>query len=60
MMTFKFTAQLKGFQRFHIGDRDILRPANVVQPGMFRANPGVIEPGGNREAFENLPIIVLQ
>ena len=57
---FDMAAVVEGLQRFVVGDRDVLRAARVFQPGMFRADAGVIQPCADREALQNLPIRVLQ
>ena len=41
----QLATQLKCLKRLFIGDADILRAANVVQPGMFGANAGIIQTG---------------
>ena len=54
------TAQLERLQRFGIGDGNIFRPADFVQPRVFRPNPRIVQPGRDREPFEDLPVIILQ
>ena len=36
---------LKGTHRLLIGDRDIFRPADGVEMGVFRTNARVVQPG---------------
>ncbi len=57
---FQLAAQLKRFQRFIVGRRYVIDPANIMQPSMFRADPWVIQPGGYGMGFRDLAVIVLQ
>ena len=50
---------LKGVHRLVIGDGHILRPANVVEPGVLRPDARIVQPGGNRIYRGDLPILVL-
>src|SRR3546814_15548203 len=38
----------------------VLHPADIVQPGMLRADPGVVEPGRDRVRLGDLTVVVLQ
>src|SRR6056297_1053890 len=53
-------AELEGFQRFLVGDRDIFRAANLVQPAVFRPDAGVIKTRRDGIPFEDLTIVILQ
>ena len=50
----------KAFERLRVGRRHVGDAAGILQPGMLRPDAGIIEPGGDRMAFENLPVGVLQ
>jgi hypothetical protein len=52
--------QLERLQRLGIGDRDILRAPDIVQPRMFRPDARIIEARRDRMPFEDLAILVLQ
>ena len=52
--------QLKGLQCLGIGDRNILRPPDIMQPRMFRPDAGVIETRRNLMPLEDLTIGILQ
>jgi hypothetical protein len=51
---------LKRVQRFPISGREIFHPADIFQPGMFRAYAGIIEARGNRMGFLHLAFRILQ
>ena len=56
----QLAAKLERLQRLGVGDADIFRAAHVVQPGMFRPDAGIVEPGRDRVALEDLAVGVLQ
>lgn len=43
-----------------VSHRGVLDAADIVQPGVFRADAGVAETGGNRVGVDDLAIVVLQ
>ena len=51
---------VEGIERFLIGDADILRAANLLQPGVLRANARVVQAGADTMGFSDLPIVILQ
>jgi len=50
---------VEGFERLSVSDRLIFGAANVLQPGVFRADARVIEAGRNRMCLDDLAILVL-
>ena len=57
---FELRAELEGVKRFLVGRREIGHPADVVEPGVLGPDARIVEPGGDRVAFENLTVIGLQ
>src|SRR6516162_5661998 len=53
------TRTLNRLARLAVGDRDILHATEFMQPGVFRADAGMIKTGGNRMRVVNLPVLVL-
>ena len=51
---------LEGVQRLAVHDGHIVDAAVFLEPGMFRPDAGIVETGGNRVAFLDLPVAVLQ
>src|SRR5699024_7808225 len=51
---------LEGVHGLVIGDRLVGGPAGVVQPGMFGADAGIVQSGGDGVARQGLPVGVLQ
>src|SRR6516162_10123214 len=51
--------QLKRLESLAVGDRDVLHATELMQPGVFRADAGIIKTGGNRMRVANLPVLVL-
>src|SRR5690606_31789326 len=47
---------LEGRQRLVIGHADIFGAALLLEPGMFRADAGIVEPGADRMPFQDLPL----
>ncbi len=58
--TLEARAELEGSERFGIGDRDILDPAAVVEPGVLGADTRIVQPGRNRMGVEDLSVVILQ
>ena len=52
--------QREGVERLGVGRADIVGPAAVLQVGMFRPDRRIIEPGRDRPAVGDLPVLVLQ
>ena len=50
---------LKGVHGLVIGNRHILRTANIVQPCMLGTNTGVIQPGRDRVDRRDLAVLIL-
>src|SRR5215469_764982 len=46
--TLKPAAQLEGVERLTVGDRDVFDAAEIVEPGMLRADAGIVETGRDR------------
>ncbi len=51
---------MEGLQGFVVGDRHILDALDVMQPGVFRADAGIVQAGGNGVGVGDLAILVLQ
>ena len=58
--TFNFRAELEGLQRLLIGGGDIGGPPHIMQPGMLRPDPGIVESRGDGVGIDNLAIFVLK
>ena len=54
----KLAAELKGGERFLVGCGHILHALHVIQPGMFRADAGIIKARRNGMALGDLAIII--
>src|SRR5665648_1102358 len=52
--------QQERVQGLGIGDRPVLRTTDRREPGVLRANPGVVQPGRDRVALDGLSVVVLQ
>ena len=57
---FGAAAVVEGVQRLLIGYRDVFDAALLVQPGVFGANAGVVQTGGDRVGVGDLTVTVLQ
>src|ERR1700733_9273192 len=57
---FELRAKLESVKRFLVGRREIGHTANVVEPRMLGPDAGIVEPGGDRMAFDDLTVIGLQ
>lgn len=57
---FQTRTELEGVQRLAIGGRNIVDAANIMQPGMLRANAGIIQASGNRMRLGDLAVFILQ
>ena len=53
-------AELEGVERLLVGGRHIFDAADVVQPGMLRADAGIVEAGRDRVGLGDLAVAVLQ
>ena len=53
-------AKLESGQRFLVGGGDIFDAADVVQPGMFGADAGVVEAGADAVGLGDLAVFILQ
>ena len=49
---------MEGGQRFVVVDGDVLRPPRFLEPSVFRADAGIIQPGRNRMRLRDLPVRV--
>ena len=56
---FQAAALVERGERFVVGHRGVFDAADVMQPGVFRADAGVVEAGGNRMRIDDLAIVVL-
>src|SRR5258707_3782305 len=56
----KPAAKLKRRHSLGVGRREESPPAQVVEPGMFRADAGIIEAGGDRMGLLDLAVVVHQ
>ena len=50
---------LKGVLRLVVGDRHILRPADIVEMGVFRSDARIIQPCGDGIHRSDLPVCIL-
>src|SRR3546814_12164658 len=53
-------AELEGVERLLVGDGDIFDAAALVEPAMFGADAGIIEPGRDRMRLGDLAVVVLE
>ena len=60
MMPSMLGAELEGVERLLVGRRHVGDAAGVAQPGMLRPDAGIVEAGGDRVAFEDLAVVVLE
>ena len=60
MMPSSLRAELEGGQRLLVGRREIGHAADVVQPGMLRADAGIVEAGRDRMGLRDLAVVVHQ
>src|SRR5229473_7940469 len=56
----KLAAKLKRRDSLGVGRREESHPAHVAEPGMFRADAGIIEAGGDRMGLLDLSVVVHQ
>src|SRR5712692_11302809 len=56
----KLAAKLKRRHSLVVGRREEFHPTQVVEPGMFGADPGIIEAGGDRVRLLDLSVAVHQ
>src|SRR5260221_13139199 len=56
----KLAAKLKRRHSLVVGRREESHPAQVVEPGMFRADAGIVEAGGDRMGLLDLSVVVHQ
>ena len=47
-------------QRLLVGDSDVLRPLDVLQPGVLRADAGIVQAGGDAVRLLDHAVLVLQ
>ena len=52
--------ELEAFEGFVVGDASVGGAARVFQPGVLRANAGVVEAGRYRMGFDDLSGFVLE
>ena len=57
---FEPARQLKCCERLRVGDSYVFDAPDVVQPGMLRSDPRIIETSRNRMGVANLSVRVLQ
>src|SRR5690348_9992390 len=50
----------EGVERLGVGRADIARAADLLEPGMFRADRWIIEPGRDRPGVVDLAVLVLE
>ena len=50
MMPSSLRAELEGLERLLVGRRDVLDPADIVQPGVLGADAGIVEAGARSNA----------
>ena len=55
---FELGEKLKRVERLVIGRRQKRDAADVVEPGMFRADARIVEAGGDRMRLVDLPVLV--
>ena len=53
-------AELERRQRLLVGGGDVFDAADVVQPGMFRPDAGIVEAGADAVRLDDLAVVVLQ
>src|SRR3546814_17537221 len=53
-------AELEGVERLLVGDGDIFDAAALVEPAMFGADAGIIEPGRDRMRLGDSAVVVLE
>src|SRR6476660_5095642 len=51
---------MEALERLVVGNRDVARPADVLEPGMLRADAGVIESSRDRVRLDYLAPFILQ
>ena len=52
--------ELEGGERLLVGGRQVGDAADIVQPGMLRADAGIVEAGRDRMRLGDLPVVVLK
>src|SRR3546814_20177429 len=52
-------AELEGVERLLVGDGDIFDAAALVEPAMFGADAGILEPGRARMRLGDLAVVVM-
>ena len=57
---FQAAAFVERLEGFVVGHRGVLDAADIMQPGVFRADARVVEAGGNRVGVNDLAVIILQ
>ena len=53
-------AIVKGGKRLIVIDTDVSRPSTILQPGMFRSDPRIIETGRYGTGIDDLTILILK
>ena len=57
---FQLGAELEHFHRLIIRRGDVFGALGIVQEGVFRADAGIVQTGGDGMSVDDLPVIILQ